>query len=133
MAESLQELQNRAARVITGASYSKHSANIPHELGWLSVSEMRQHYMAVMVFKVNHGLCPSYLSDMFHVNASSSRLSYDLRSSRMNLEVPNARTNYFWNSFASAGVKLWISLSSSLKEAKRLLSNNLRLRSGRIC
>ena len=86
MAESLEKLQNRAARVITGSSYSKHSFDFPHELGWLPLSEIRQHHMALMVFKVNHGLCPSYLSDMFHVN--TSRLSYDFRSSRINLKVP---------------------------------------------
>ena len=34
----------------------------------------------------------------------------------MNLIVPKARTNYFKNSFASAGAKLWNSLPSSLKE-----------------
>ena len=77
--------------------------------------------------------CPYFLSDMFHVNTSSSRLSYDLCSSKMNLKVPKARTNYFRNSFASAGVKLWNSLPSSLKEGKRLLSNNSTQRSGRIC
>ena len=71
--DSLETLQNRAARDITGASYSKHSADIRHELGWLSLSETRQHHMALMMFKVNHGLCPSYLSDMFDVN--TSRLS----------------------------------------------------------
>ena len=74
--------------------------------------------MALMMFKVNHGLCPSYLSDMFDVN--TSRLSYDLRSSGMNLIVPKARTNYFRNSFASAGAKLWNSLPSSLKEETSL-------------
>ena len=33
LVDSLQKLQNRAARVITGASYSKHSVDILHELG----------------------------------------------------------------------------------------------------
>ena len=109
-------------RVITGSSYSEHSGDIPHELGWLPLSEIRQHHMALMVFKVNHGLCASYLSDMFHVN--TSRLSYDLRSSRINLKVPKTITNYFRNTFAFAGVNLWNSFPSSLKKAKRLLSNN---------
>ena len=45
--------------------------------------------MALMMFKVNHGFCPSYLSDMFDVN--TSQLSYDLRPSRMNLKVPKAK------------------------------------------
>ena len=61
--------------------------------------------MALMMFKVNHDICPSYLSDMFDVN--TSRLSYDLRCSGMNLIVPKARTNYFRNSFATAGAKFW--------------------------
>ena len=60
--------------------------------------------MALMMLKVNHGLCLSYLPHMFDVN--TSRLSYNLRSCRMNLKVPKERTNYFRNSFASAGVKL---------------------------
>ncbi|CAH3046997.1 unnamed protein product, partial [Porites lobata] len=55
---------------------------------------------------------------MFDVN--TSRLSYDLRSSGMNLIVPKARTNCFRNSFASAGAKLWNSLPSSLKEETSL-------------
>ena len=114
LVDSLQKLQNKAARVTTGASYSKHSADIRHELGWLSVSEIRQYHMAVMMFKVNHGLCLSYLSDMF--DANTSRFSYDLRSSRMNLIVPKVRTNYFRDSFSSAGAKLWNSLPISLKE-----------------
>ena len=114
------------ARVITSASYSKHSADIWCELGWLSLREKRQHHMALIMFKLNHGLCPSYLSDVFDIN--TSWFSYDFRSSRMNLIVPKAKTNYFRNSFASAGAKLWNSIPASLKE--RLLLNNLRLRSG---
>ena len=70
--------------------------------------------MALMMFNVKHGLCPSYLSDMF--DANTSRLSYDLRFPVMNLIVPKARKNYFRNSFASASAKLWNSLTSGLRE-----------------
>ena len=38
----------------------------------------------------------------------------------MNLIVPQARTNYFRNSFASAGAKLWNSLPSSLRSLHRV-------------
>ena len=126
LVESLQKLQNRAACVITGDSYSKYSADIRYELRWLSLSEMRQHHMALMMFKVNYGLCPSYLSDIFDVN--TSRLSYDLRSSGMNLIVPKARTNYFRNNFASAGAKLWNSLPSRLKEETSLKQCKTKIR-----
>ena len=58
----------------------------------------------------------------------SSVNTYDLRSSRMNLIVPKVRTNYFRNSFASAGAKLWNSLPSSLM--KETSFKQFRLRSG---
>ena len=128
LVDSLQKLQNSPARVITGASYSKHSADIRHDLGWLSLSEIRQHHIALMMFKVDRGLCPSYLSAMFDVN--TSRFSYDLRSSGMNLIVPKATTNYFRNSFAPAGAKFWNSLPSSLKEETSLKQlSNAKIRS----
>ena len=57
------------------------------------------------------------------------RLSYDLHSSGMNLIVPKARTNYFRNSFASAGAKLWNSLPSSLKEETSLKQFKAKIRS----
>ena len=67
---------------------------------------------------------------MFDVH--TSRLSYDLRSSGMNLIVPKARTNFFRNGFASAGAKLWNSLPSSLKEETSLKQFKAKIRSG-IC
>ena len=76
---------------------------------------------------IDQFLTYSYLSDMFDVN--TSRLSYDLRSSEMNLKAPKARTNYFRNSFASAGAKLWNSLPSSLKEETSLKQFKAKIRS----
>ena len=38
--ESLQKLQNRAARIVTGSSYDAPSVPLRKELGWLSVKEM---------------------------------------------------------------------------------------------
>ena len=56
--------------------------------------------MALMMFTVNHALYPSYLSAMFDIN--KSQLSYNLRSSRMNLPVivTQARTNW-WQGWPS--------------------------------
>ena len=80
-----------------------------------------------MMLKANHGLSLSYLPDMFDFN--TSRLSYDLRSSRINLKVPKARTNYFRNSCASAGVKLWNSPPSSLKKVISFIQFKAKIRS----
>ena len=39
LAEKLQKLQNRAARIITSASYSKRSKEVLSELGWQALKE----------------------------------------------------------------------------------------------
>ena len=61
--KSLQKFQNRAARIITGASYLIRSNDVLDQLGWLNLAEQRQ-YQKAMMFKIINGLTPSYLSDM---------------------------------------------------------------------
>ena len=65
-----------------------------------------------MMFKIINVLTPSYLSDMF--TRTSSLSDYGLRSSRMNFELPKNRTNYFKNSFAFTGAKVWNNLPNAL-------------------
>ena len=55
---NLQKLQNRAARIITGASYLKRSCDLLAELGWLNLEVMRQRQKAILMFKVLNGLNP---------------------------------------------------------------------------
>ena len=110
----LQKLQNRAARIITGASYLKRSSDVLRELEWMNLEDMRQRQKAILMFKILNGLAPTYLSEMFTYNTSLH--NYRLRSSKMNLELPKSRTNYYKNSFAYTGAKTWNDLPSSLKE-----------------
>ena len=114
--KSLQKLQNRAARIITGASYLIRSNDVLDQLGWLNLAE--QYQKAIMMFKVINGLTPSYLSDMF--TRTSSLSDYGLRSSKINFELPKNRTNYFKNSFAFTGSKVGNNLPNALKEEKSL-------------
>ena len=90
---------------------------------------MRQHHMSLMMLKVNHGLFLSHICQTCFFDFNTSRLRYDLRSSRMNLKVPKARTNYFRNCCASAGVKLWNSLPSSLKKVTSFIQFKAKIRS----
>ena len=116
---NLQKLQNRAARIITGASYLKRSCDLLAELGWLNLEVMRQRQKAILMFKVLNGLTPPpYLSEMF--THKTSFHNYGLRSSKMNLELPKCRTNYYKNSFAFSGAKLWNDLPPSVKDESSL-------------
>jgi len=47
LSNSLQRLQNRAARIVTGTAYSKPSGEIFEELGWTQLNSMRQFHKAI--------------------------------------------------------------------------------------
>jgi len=76
----------------------KRSCDLLAELGWSNLEAMRQRQKAILMFD------PPYLSEMF--TQKTSFQTYRLRSSKMNLELPKCRTNYYKNSFAFSGAKL---------------------------
>ena len=115
---NLQKLQNRAARIITGASYLQRSSDVLCELGRMTLEAMRKRQKAILMFKILHGLTPPYLSQMFTHSASFH--DYGLRSSRMNLTLPKSRTDFYRNSFSFTGAKIWNDLPNSLKEETSL-------------
>ena len=53
-ADQLQNLQNRAARIITKADYSVRSCNILEELKWPTLNDRRTMQMNIMMYKVYH-------------------------------------------------------------------------------
>ena len=55
---NLQKLQNRAARIITGASYLQKSSDVLCELGWMTLETMRKRQKAILMFKILNGLTP---------------------------------------------------------------------------
>ena len=95
---NLQKLQNRTARIITGASCLQRSSDVLCKLGWMKLETMRKRQKAILMFKILNGLTPPYLSGMF----AQSAPFYDcgLRSSRKNLALPKSRTDFYRDSFA---------------------------------
>ena len=65
LTDKLQILQNRAARVITGADYRMHTNELLTKLGWSSLKEKRNKQKAHMMFKIMNGMAPAYLKDIF--------------------------------------------------------------------
>ena len=118
--KQLQVLQNRAARIITGAPLLKSSSLILAELNWMNIKEMREKQKAIMMYKIVHGLAPAYLTEMFTVAYQSSLNDYSLRQSKLIFELPVNRTDYYNSSFAFTGAKLWNSLPDELKHEPSL-------------
>ena len=84
--ESLQKLQNRAARIVTCSSYDAPSEPLRKELGWLSVKEMIVKETSTMMYRSINDLAPQYLSDLF-VRLSDFHTRV-LRNTKNDLAVP---------------------------------------------
>ena len=72
LTDKLQILQNRAARVITGADYRTPSSDLLNKLGWSSLKEKRNKQKALIMFKIMNGMTPAYLEDIFTRNIGRS-------------------------------------------------------------
>ncbi|CAB3999982.1 RNA-directed DNA polymerase from transposon X-element, partial [Paramuricea clavata] len=120
LAEKLQKLQNRAARVLTFSSYDTNADGLIEKLGWKKLASQRQFQKAVMVYKSLNGLAPDYMHSMF-VNRDSVN-PYSLRNTENKLAVPKPRTNYLKNSFSYSGAVLWNSLPIGLRQANNLIN-----------
>ena len=102
LANKLQKLQNRAARVLTSSSYDTSADYLFERLGWKKLPSQRRIAKAIMVYKSLNGVAPDYLSNMF-VDRNSIT-NYALRDTSNKLALPLPRTNYLKNSFSYSGV-----------------------------
>ena len=119
LAEKLQKLQNRAARVITHSTYDIRSHTLRQQLGWDDLQTRRNKHKAIMMYKIYHGLCPDYLSEMFTSRSMSTH--YGLRSvSHDNYSIPRPNREYLKKSFSYSGALLWNNLPMDLKDAVSL-------------
>ena len=131
LSDQLQKLQNRAARIITGAPYTVHTCDVFTQLGWSTLALNRKYQKAVMMHKIKNENVPKYLTEMFEKQFGSS--NYHLRSSDKNVEIPNVRTDCYKRSFAVSGAVLWNFLPDSLKEIKNLSNFKQKMKSTMFC
>jgi hypothetical protein len=61
LAQRLQKLQNRAARVITCQGYEIRSNNIRSQLKWKTLSQIRNSHKLIMMYKILNNMAPLYL------------------------------------------------------------------------
>ena len=120
LADKLQRLQNRAARVLTFSSYDTNANQLFKSLNWKNLETRRQISKAEMVFKSINGLTPQYLTNKFIQRCDVN--PYNLRDVENKLAIPLPRTNYFRNSFSYSGATLWNRLPSEARQASSLIS-----------
>ena len=100
----IQRLQNRAARIITG-NYdfiNTRGIDLVKNLKWMCVSQRRDYFIAILMFKSIHGLAPQYLCDEITLQRDiSTRSTRSLDCN--NVYLPCASLECFSNAFVHRG------------------------------
>ena len=86
LADKLQKLQNRAARILTFSNYDVRSSVLLDALGWERLEYVRLKQLAVTMYKIHNNLSQSYLRRIF-TNTLNVH-SHNLRNSELNYYVP---------------------------------------------
>ena len=134
--DRLQSVKNAAARLVFSVRKYDHITLLLRDLHWLRTPQRIEYRLAVLDYRCQHGLAPSYLSTQFHrVSDVESRRRFRSASTTA-LVVPRthhqtigdhafpAATSRVWNSLSPA-----VTTSTSLTSFQRNLNTKLYVRS----
>jgi hypothetical protein len=118
--DKIENVQIKAARIVSGAIERSNRANLYQELGWVKMETRRLRHGLTLFYKIMTEQAPRYLID--NVPATVGDMThYNLRN-RDNLQYPRAGTDYYNNSFYPRVVKAWNLLSNNIKVATSVSS-----------
>ena len=116
--DKLQTLQNREARIITGANYDVKSTDSLHAFSWKNLGDRHRINKAVLTFKILNNHSTPTLKDEFTIMETNLG-NYNLRNADINLSVTKPNTEYLKKSFRYILAVLWN--SSPTQESKQNL------------
>ena len=94
--EKLQKFQNRAARIIAGASYEIPSADVLETLGWEALEVRRKRNKAILMYRILNNQGASSLKESF-TRISALEINYNLRNSSTDLVLPHPKREFLKN------------------------------------
>ena len=112
--QTLQKLQNRAARIVTRSNFDSSAEPLIHNLKWPTINDIIRSQTATIMYKSLNGLAPEYLSKRFIKN--STRSIRQLRNTDTDLLLPLRGQR----GISFRGSKLWNQLDYDLKQASSL-------------
>ena len=118
--ESLEQVQQEAARITTGATKLVSVQKLMSDLGWDSLKVRRNKHKLVLFYKMINNLTPPYLSSIVpsQVNASSR---YHFRNDG-DYQLVYARTSLYYNSFLPSVVRDFNSLPANIRSANTIVT-----------
>ena len=109
----LQELQNRAARILSNSAFDAISSPIIKNLGWMKIADLISFESHQLVFKSLNTL--QYICNFFQGNSDSSLR--DLRNTATDLRFPMYTSLNGQKSFSYWGATLWNNPTIGVKQA----------------
>ena len=111
--ESLDKVQRRAARIITGGTISTSVRCLYQELSLETLQSRRDRHILLMFHKIVNNNVPSYLVELKPIPVNQ-RQNYNLRRENM-LTMPKCRLTKYQRSFLPTAIKLWNTLPPFVK------------------
>ena len=125
--DKLQKFQNRAAKVITGATYDIRSSDILENLNWKPLEERRNHLKSTYIYKILNGHTALNIKEAFRFN-NERDIAYYLRSREIDLALPLPKKEFGKKRFCYNGASHWNNLPYEAKSAESLSSFKTILR-----
>ncbi len=115
---SLLRLQKPAARIVLKNFDYENSSGVEliKCLGWQSLEQRRDYYLATQMYKCVHGFAPKLLCDLI-VMASDVNVRNTRNTDSLNVYIPKANIECYRKSFKYAGGKIWNDLSNNIQNA----------------
>ncbi len=101
----IDQIQNEAARIVTGLTRSVHLENLRQEVGWQSLSTRREVQKLSIMYKAKNNLAPNYINTLIPPTVNTIT-NYNLRNIN-DIEIPRTRLEGYRLSFIPASVGLW--------------------------
>ena len=90
--EKIQKLQNRAARVMTGATYDVRSSDLLHAMSGKNLNDKQKMNKSVLISKILNNHSAPNLKDKF-IRRDTNLNNYNLRSANTNLQFQSQILN----------------------------------------
>jgi hypothetical protein len=98
--ERIQKLQNRVARVMTGANYDVRSSDLLHAMSGKNLNDKQKMNKSVLIYKILNNHSAPNLKDKF-IRRDTNLNNYNLRSANTNLPLPRTSTEYLKKGFGT--------------------------------
>ena len=121
--DRLQNVQNCAARLVTGSKKYDHITPLMKQLHWLPISQRIIYKIVLIMYKSLNGSAPHYINNMLKTLHTISKFTLLIQ------RIPSVKlVNYDERSFSYAAPKLWNELPEYIRKSETVPIFKTRLK-----